>query len=760
MIETQLLKGNLIKQEHSLAFTLNQYDKNISYKINLIGVNGNGYTLDSSDVVTIEWQKPNGQPFLQTSNIVKGDTYITLLTPEAISQIAGTGSYNIIITNGDTRKGTIKREYSVIANSMRNGTSSEDMITDVVTELRELSATLTETVQNNQDLINNNQAATKQDIANVNSSLEEKANKSDIGSPLIANTVAEMVDTTKVYVYTGSETGYTNGNWYSYNGTSWISGGTYNSQGIGDKEVTYEKLSDDVRNLFSDVGGVYEKGLAYDSSLTSTLPISTLYIPDKSLNYKGVIKKIKLNVQNTCTAKLLVLKKNSDTSFTILSITDLYIEIGEKEYDVDIEIPESGLYFGIKASIYYGSGLIGENCSGFYESSSTLTVGSDIVTKKDTGAENKQFGIQFDIFQVGTFRKELDELKNKISNQTDLKILNMPHYLLEENKDTTFLFNCYYLGRWIKKTYNGVNYMYTINHGSEIFAKVSNTTTITMKFGDNCNSNGTKHVFAYSVDGGEFIRDTVDKGTVTISGLDTKEHYIRIVVAGIADQNWLWTVDQGFYFGGLEVDTDGIIEPVRPKNRIAYFYGDSITAGCWLLGANDGVNNVTIPVNAAEQNYVMECCNRLNLMNVRIGFSGSGVLTTGQGSVPKCIEWIDKLNNYTNEDTQDKPDFICINLGQNDSDTGFKVAYQECVDRLQRKYPGVLIFIIVPFSQKHRTDLIDISNTNKNTVLIDTQGWNISLNDSAHPNKAGSIVAGNNLSSFLLSYFGKSYFML
>lgn len=175
MIETQLLKGNLIKQEHSLAFTLNQYDKNISYKINLIGVNGNVYTLDNEDVITIEWLKPNGRPFLQSSNITKGDTYITILIPEAVTQYAGVGSYNIIITNGDTRKGTIKREYSVIANSMRNGTSSEDMITDVVTELRELSATLIETVQNNQELINNNTAATKQDILNVNSSLEEKA---------------------------------------------------------------------------------------------------------------------------------------------------------------------------------------------------------------------------------------------------------------------------------------------------------------------------------------------------------------------------------------------------------------------------------------------------------------------------------------------------------------------------------------------------------------------------------------------------------
>lgn len=239
MIETQILKGNLIKQEHSLAFTLNQYDKNISYKINLIGLNGNSYTLDNEDIVTIEWLKPNGRPFLQSSNITKGDTYVTILIPEAVTQYAGAGSYNIIITNGGARKGTIKREYNVIGNSMRSGTSSEDVITDVVTELRSLNTELAEKVQNNQEIINSNSAATKQDIANVNSSLEEKANRSEIGSPLIASTIAEMTDTNKIYVYTGSETGYTSGNWYSYNGTSWVSGGVYNSVAINFTNKTY-----------------------------------------------------------------------------------------------------------------------------------------------------------------------------------------------------------------------------------------------------------------------------------------------------------------------------------------------------------------------------------------------------------------------------------------------------------------------------------------------------------------------------------------
>ena len=47
------------------------------------------------------------------------------------------------------------------------------------------------------------------------------------GSPTPVATVAEMTDESAVYLYTGSETGYTAGNWYYYNGSAWTSGGVY-----------------------------------------------------------------------------------------------------------------------------------------------------------------------------------------------------------------------------------------------------------------------------------------------------------------------------------------------------------------------------------------------------------------------------------------------------------------------------------------------------------------------------------------------------
>lgn len=69
----------------------------------------------------------------------------------------------------------------------------------------------------------------------VSSALEQKANKNDIGSPLIAGSITDMIDTSKVYVNT------TDGNWYSWDGEGWVIGGVYNSQGVANKSISVLK---------------------------------------------------------------------------------------------------------------------------------------------------------------------------------------------------------------------------------------------------------------------------------------------------------------------------------------------------------------------------------------------------------------------------------------------------------------------------------------------------------------------------------------
>lgn len=53
-----------------------------------------------------------------------------------------------------------------------------------------------------------------------------------VGSPRPAATVSAMTDHNNIYVYTGSESGYTSGNWYYWNGSAWTSGGVYNAVAV------------------------------------------------------------------------------------------------------------------------------------------------------------------------------------------------------------------------------------------------------------------------------------------------------------------------------------------------------------------------------------------------------------------------------------------------------------------------------------------------------------------------------------------------
>lgn len=75
------------------------------------------------------------------------------------------------------------------------------------------------------------------------------------GAPRIAATAAAMTDHDLIYVYTGSETGYTAGNWYFWDGTVWASGGVYNSTALEtDETLTISGAAADAKATGDKVG--------------------------------------------------------------------------------------------------------------------------------------------------------------------------------------------------------------------------------------------------------------------------------------------------------------------------------------------------------------------------------------------------------------------------------------------------------------------------------------------------------------------------
>ena len=140
------------------------------------------------------------------------------------------------------------------------------------------------------------------------STLEAEVNstKNMVGHPYTATTASAMSDQTKIYVYTGSETGYTAGHWYYHNGTAWTDGGVYNSVAVNtDTSLTVsgqaadsKAVGDAIDDLNSDMSDVKSDLNQTQASVTSlaesatrtTNPVETgadLYICDDSGNVIG-----------------------------------------------------------------------------------------------------------------------------------------------------------------------------------------------------------------------------------------------------------------------------------------------------------------------------------------------------------------------------------------------------------------------------------------------------------------------------------------
>lgn len=124
-----------------------------------------------------------------------------------------------------------------------------------------------------------------------------------VGSPLVADTVSGMTDTDKIYVYTGSESGYTNGNWYYHNGTNWVSGGVYNAIALStDKTLTLEnqapdskKVGDEISDLKSALSDTVT-GLNSKANVIYSTASGTIVNVDDGAD-SSPIKKLVINIE-------------------------------------------------------------------------------------------------------------------------------------------------------------------------------------------------------------------------------------------------------------------------------------------------------------------------------------------------------------------------------------------------------------------------------------------------------------------------------
>ena len=175
---------------------------------------GNENPIPSGVTVTIIGTKPDGTVYSGTGSISND----VVLIPETVqlTAVAGVWDAKVKITSGGNTVATGRIRFLIDADTVAPGSVPSSSVLEGLVEQAQQYA--------------------------------ETARQEAYGSPLTATTVAGMTDHTRVYVYTGSESGYTAGHWYYWNGSAWTDGGIYNSTAVQtDKNLRLSDVAADAK---------------------------------------------------------------------------------------------------------------------------------------------------------------------------------------------------------------------------------------------------------------------------------------------------------------------------------------------------------------------------------------------------------------------------------------------------------------------------------------------------------------------------------
>ena len=155
-------------------------------------------TIPSGTVVTITGTKPDGVVYSKTGSITNN---VVLINEDVqMTAVAGTWYAKIKLVSGGQTIASARIRFVIDADTVDpEAVPSNSQLEGLIAEAQYYA---------------------------------EEARVESFGSPLVASTAAGMTDHTRVYVYTGSETGYTAGHWYYWNGSAWTDGGVYNSVAV------------------------------------------------------------------------------------------------------------------------------------------------------------------------------------------------------------------------------------------------------------------------------------------------------------------------------------------------------------------------------------------------------------------------------------------------------------------------------------------------------------------------------------------------
>ncbi len=296
-------------------------------------------------------------------------------------------------------------------------------------------------------------------------------------------------------------------------------------------------------------------------------------------------------------------------------------------------------------------------------------------------------------------------------------------------------------GRWTVKKINNMPTLYTTNLGSYLRFKVSDAKKCQITVLPNQNFLSPSQVFAFRIDDGKWQRVQASLGKIDIP-LDSTLHTIEIMAGGNTDIDEVWQGNEGFAIKNIYLDSGKIM--AAPQRPLVNFIGDSITAGCWVVGNHPAADY------RPETNYAGICADLLNVDSVRIAYSAGGVLRPATGGVPTADVFLGKIDDQTLW-TPNHPDLTVINLGVNDRRfplAQFTAAFDLFIQQIKLTFPHTPLAIMIPFSQTFASEIRKIA-TKHDCSIIETKTWSHSFTDGLHPDQAGAIAEGKMLAQAL-----------
>ncbi|MCI1913609.1 MAG: GDSL-type esterase/lipase family protein [Schleiferilactobacillus harbinensis] len=304
----------------------------------------------------------------------------------------------------------------------------------------------------------------------------------------------------------------------------------------------------------------------------------------------------------------------------------------------------------------------------------------------------------------------------------------------------------HFTGRWQARHIGPHFVMYTTNLGAALSFQLDGASRAILHFLPT--SQLIPPQVAIRIDDGRFVHFDLAHLPIMLA-VSPQPHQVTVVMSGNTDDDPVWNADAaaGFAFSGVTLPDGGTLTPIAPAGPKLTFIGDSITAGCWVMGHSPSKDY------RAEAAYPAVAAEKLGAEETRIAYSAAGILQPGKGGVPAAKDFFGHIDDRTPWAVNTGQDAVIVNLGTNDQAypvEEFVSAYVRFAAQLRGVYDyDTAILLMVPFNQALREPIRHIAHRGDRLQVVETAGWNITTSDGSHPDLEGHKTAAKHLVGIL-----------